>query len=106
MNVSLMAPGTRVDVKVFREGAEKTIPVTLAEMPEQTAGNRQNSNSNREDALQGITVENVTAQNARQLGLPSTAAGVVVTGVDPNSKAADSGLQRGDVIPESWRRPR
>jgi serine protease Do len=104
MHVSLMAPGTKVNVKVFRDGAEKTLPLTLAEMPTETARNAQ-PESQSEDALQGITVENVTAQTARQLGLPPTAAGVVVTGVDPGSKAADSGLKRGDVIQEVNHRP-
>jgi serine protease Do len=104
MHVSLMAPGTKVNVKVFRDGAEKTLPLTLAEMPTETARNAQ-PESQSEDALQGITVENVTAQTARRLGLPPTAAGVVVTGVDPGSKAADSGLKRGDVIQEVNHRP-
>jgi serine protease Do len=104
MHVSLMAPGTKVDVKVFRDGVEKTIPLTLAEMPTETARNDQPEDST-EDALQGITVENVTARTARQLGLPATAAGVVVTNVEPSSKAADAGLKRGDVIQEVNRKP-
>ncbi len=99
MHVSLMAPGTKVNVKVFRGGAEKTLPLTLAEMPTETARNEQPENGG-EDALQGIAVENVTARTARQLGLPDTATGVVVTKVDPDSKAAESGLKRGDVIQE------
>ena len=99
MRVSLMAPGTKVSVKVFRGGAEKTLALTLAELPTETAKAEQPENRS-EDALQGITVENATARTARQLGLPATAAGVVVTSVDPASKAADSGLRRGDVIQE------
>jgi serine protease Do len=104
MHVSLMAPGTKVEVKVFRDGAEKTIPLTLAEMPTETASNDQ-PESGSPDALQGITVENVTAQTARQLGLPATATGVVVTNVDPAGKAAESGLKRGDVIQEVNHKP-
>jgi len=104
MHVSLMAPGTKVNVKVFRDGAEKTLPLTLAEMPTETAKNEQPENSS-EDALQGITVENVTTQTARQLQLSATATGVVVTNVDPASKAADSGLKRGDVIQEVNHKP-
>jgi serine protease Do len=99
-----MAPGTKVNVKVLRDGAEKTLPLTLAEMPTETAKNEQPESSS-EDALQGITVENVTAQTARQLRLPATAAGVVVTNVDPASKAAESGLKRGDVIQEVNHKP-
>jgi serine protease Do len=104
MHVSLMPPGTKVNVKVFRNGAEKTLPLTLAEMPTETAKNEQPANSS-EDALEGITVENVTAQTARQHQLPATATGVVVTNVDPASKAADSGLKRGDVIQEVNHKP-
>jgi serine protease Do len=104
MHVSLMAPGTKVDVKVFRGGAEKTLPLTLAEMPTETARTEQPESSS-EDAMEGITVENVTAQAARQLRLPATASGVVVTNVDPASKAADSGLRRGDVIQEVNHKP-
>ncbi|MEO8596483.1 MAG: DegQ family serine endoprotease [Candidatus Solibacter sp.] len=104
MRVSLMASGTKVNVKVFRDSAEKTLPLTLAEMPTETARNEQPETSS-EDALQGITVENVTARTARQLGLAATAAGVVVTNVDAASKAADSGLKRGDVIQEVNHKP-
>ena len=104
MHVSLMAPGTRVDVKVFRNGAEKTLPLTLAEMPTEAA-KAEPAEHGSEDALQGITVENVTARTARQLGLPADATGVVVTNVDPASKAAEAGLKRGDVIQEVNRKP-
>ncbi len=104
MRVSLMAPGTKVSVKVFRDGAEKTLPLTLAELPTETAKNEQPENS-KEDSLQGITVENASARTARQLGLPATVTGVVVTSVDPQSKAAESGLKRGDVIQEVNHKP-
>jgi serine protease Do len=73
-------------------------------MPTESAKAEQPENST-EDALQGITVENVTARMARQLGLPAAAAGVVVTNVEPASKAAESGLKRGDVIQEVNRHP-
>jgi serine protease Do len=49
MRVSLMAPGTKLNVKVFRDGGEKTLPLTLAEMPTETARNEQPENSS-EDA--------------------------------------------------------
>ena len=104
MHVSLMAPGTKVNVKVFRDGAEKTLPLTLAEMPTETARSEQPENSS-EDALEGIAVENVTAQTARQLRLPADATGVVVTSVDPAGKAAESGLKRGAVIQEVNHKP-
>ena len=105
MHVSLMAPGTKVEVKVFRDGMDKTFPVTLAELPTETASNNGQPESGSPDVLQGITVANITAETARQLGLPVTATGVVVTNVDPAGKAAESGLKPGDVIQEVNHKP-
>ena len=47
----------------------------------------------------GLSVEPLTRETARQLGVSSTS-GLVVTGVEPSSRAADAGLQEGDVIEE------
>jgi serine protease Do len=104
MHISLMQPGTDVTVKVLRDGSERTVNARLAELPTETAKvDRPESETDR--ALDGVSVENVTARTARQLGLPETASGVVVTQIDPSSEAADSGLRRGDVIQEVNRKP-
>ena len=55
--------------------------------------------------MAGVTVQDLDAQSARQLGLPPTASGVVVTDVDPASQAAASGLRPGDVIQSVNRQP-
>jgi serine protease Do len=47
----------------------------------------------------GITVQNLTPEMARSLRL-KTDTGVVVTGVEPGSPAANAGIQTGDVIRE------
>jgi serine protease Do len=99
MNISLMEPGTTVTVKVLRDGTARDFPVRLAELPTEQAKAEKNSEST-ESAMQGVSVENLNARIAGQLGLPATSAGVVVTEVDPGSRAARSGLQRGDVIQE------
>lgn len=56
-------------------------------------------------ALRGVQVQNMTPSVARDLGIPPTTSGVVVTSVDPSSSAAAAGLQEGDVIQEVNRRP-
>ncbi|HTS26617.1 MAG TPA: DegQ family serine endoprotease [Bryobacteraceae bacterium] len=99
MNISLMEPGSTVSVKVLRDGAPREFSVRLAELPTEQAKVEKNNDST-ESAMEGVSVENVTARTARELGLPATTAGVVVTEVEPGSRAADSGLQRGDVIQE------
>jgi serine protease Do len=47
----------------------------------------------------GISVEPLTPDTARRLGLRDTTGhGVVVSDVDPNSDAGQKGLQPGDII--------
>jgi serine protease Do len=58
-----------------------------------------------DSALKGVAVEDLDAQTARQLGLPASTKGVVVTNIDPASQAAASGLKEGDVIQQVNRKP-
>jgi serine protease Do len=48
---------------------------------------------------------NLTPDVAEQLNLPAGTRGVVVSRVDPDSNAAEGGLQRGDVIQEVNHKP-
>jgi serine protease Do len=106
VNVSEMAPGTVAHLKLFRNGQEKNVDVTLGEYPE-TGGpnNRSGQNEEMPAGLKGIQVQNLTPDIAQQLNLPASATGVLVTSVDPNSAAAEAGLQRGDLIQEVNRKP-
>lgn len=52
----------------------------------------------------GLSVQDLTPQIAQGLGLKESA-GVVVTRVEPESPAAEAGLQSGDVIREVNRKP-
>ena len=107
MTISMMAPDSDAKLKVFRNGAEREIAVKLSAMPtEQAAANSEDkSNSSASSALSGVSVENLDAQSANELGLSPDTKGVVVTNVDPSSEAAEAGLRRGDVIQEVNRQP-
>jgi serine protease Do len=104
MSISMMSPDASVTLKVFRGGAEHEVAVKLAELPVKEASVRGESNTTK-SVLSGVSVEDVDAQTARQLGLPANTAGVVVTDISPSSPAVDSGLRRGDVIQEVNRQP-
>jgi serine protease Do len=91
--------GKTVDIKVFRGGQIVSLEATVAEMEEPA----QVAKAPTKKPL-GITVQNITPEIARSLGLES-ATGVVVTGVEPGSPAAKSGIRRGDVIYEVNRKP-
>jgi len=104
MSISMMAPGTSVNLKVLREGADRNLTATLGELPTEQATAEKGSGENNSE-LSGISVQNLNANLAQQLGVPAGTTGVVVTKVDPSSTAADAGIQRGDVIQEVNRKP-
>jgi serine protease Do len=106
-------PGTVMHLKVFRDGKTFDVPVTVAAgAPEQAdlGGGGQSAqpaepSENAGKALAGVRVEALTSDIAQQLSLPMSTKGVVVDSVDQSSDAADSGLQRGDVIQEVNHKP-
>jgi serine protease Do len=99
LKISMMPPGSAVKLKILRNGSESTVAVTLGELPaneEQTQEQEESANS----SLQGLSIDNLTPDIARQLRLPGNTRGVVVTDVEPGSAAADADVRRGDVILE------
>ncbi len=60
----------------------------------------QYSGPDRGSGLEGVAVQNLDAQTARQLRLPPMTRGVVVTDVTPGTMAAAAGMQPGDLIQE------
>jgi serine protease Do len=105
MTVSMMNPGETANLKVFRNGQTKEFAVNVAEMPGEKLEKASLDQDHSDSALKGVAVEDLDAQTARQLGLPGSTKGVVVTNVDPASQAAASGLKEGDVIQEVNRKP-
>jgi serine protease Do len=105
MSISMMQPGTELKVRTLRNGAERDATVKLAEMPTESAKADSNDEEGGNKALDGVEVTNLNAHIAQELNIPTTTKGVVVTGIDPASKMADSGLQKGDVIQEVNHQP-
>ncbi len=85
--------GKEVTVKVVRDGKELTLKAKIGEMEEEkTAGMK-----NPDQPALGVSVQNLTPQIARELGVKQTA-GVVVSRVETGSPAEEAGIQTGDVI--------
>ena len=103
------APNSTVTLHVFRDGAEKDVPITLGDQPADLSalmptgdqpnqqGNEENNTSNQ---VLGMTLKSLDADTAQQLGLNDIRSGAVITAVDPNSPAAEAHLQPGVVITE------
>jgi serine protease Do len=113
LRVSQTAPGSAVKMDVMRDGQKRQMSATLMELPENLeaangrGGGRGGNNApdRGETSLEGLQVQNLSSQIASELDLPSSTRGVVITNVDPDSKAADAGLRKGDVIQEVNRKP-
>ena len=56
-------------------------------------------------SLEGVSVESLTPETAREMKLDPETKGVVVADIDPSSHAADAGLRAGDVIQQVNRQP-
>jgi serine protease Do len=94
--VASVSPGTDVDVKLVRKSQEKVVRVKVAELKEEQAAAA--GGGSLEENL-GMSVQDLTPEIARSLGLSETK-GVVVTNVDDDSLADEAGIRRGDVILE------
>ncbi len=102
--VSSTAPGTTVTLQYTRDGHIGTAKATLGEL----TAKRDRSSSGEEPhsgGKFGMTVQPVTPELADEAGVPRSTQGVIVTDLDPEGIAADSGLQEGDVIVKVNGRP-
>lgn len=89
-------PGTKVEIKVFRDGKEKVLKVTLGEYPEKLAAA---GGGGFENALKGVDVREITPEIRDALDIPDSISGVVVAGVAPDSPARGA-IAQNDVIRE------
>jgi len=96
--IAELQPGTNVRLRVVRDGSERTIDVTLAELKVAASRNGEPVAGN-DGSGYGMSVQPLTPNIARQMGIDSRQ-GVVVTGVQPSGRAADAGFRAGDVITE------
>ena len=104
--ISGAAPGSTVNLKVFRDGKTLDVPVKIGDRSALVAenGNGEEGESpegapaEKATARLGVSLQNLTPSDREQMGL--NAGGVVIASVEPGSFAEDIGLAKGDVIVE------
>jgi serine protease Do len=90
--ISLMNPGTTIDLKINRKGQIMSISVVLG-----TASDNIALGGNLIQKL-GMEIDSLTPDLAKQLGLTQREEGVVITKIKPGSPAATAGLRPGFLI--------
>jgi serine protease Do len=109
--IGSMAPGTRAQIEVNRDGQTKTLDVELAEMPagaaEQGAAAAPEESAQPEKAMVfgGVAVADITDDVRNALNLSKDIKGAVIVEIDADSPAAKAGLREGDVIQEVNKQP-
>ena len=95
--------GSTAHLTVLRNGGRQTLDVKIASLPDEP-GRRLSARDEDDDSAWGFTVTDITPQLARGNRL-AREHGVVVTEVDPESPAAEAGIQPGDIVREVDRAP-
>ena len=89
--------GKEVSVEVSRGGAVKILKVKIEELKDSEVDETEQETP--DDTKLGLTVQDISPEIARSLGLDDIK-GIVVTNVTTDSEAERKGIRRGDVIAE------
>jgi serine protease Do len=103
--------GARVPVEIVRDGRHQAVTVVVGQRPteeqlaQQAGGDTDQGDGTAGTAATpgsaqalGLTLVPLTPELAQRSNVPATVRGVLITAVDPSSKAADEGLRAGYVI--------
>jgi serine protease Do len=91
--IAMVAPGTKIELLIYRNGKEKTVSVSIAELSDTIA----QAGVSELPVKLGLTVENLSEDKRQYHGLQSDE-GVLVTNVDSGSRAFAAGIRPGTII--------
>jgi serine protease Do len=109
--IGSMAPGTKAQIEVNREGQSKTLNVELGEMPAGVAEEgaeaspEESAEPEKATVFGGVAVADITDDVRNALNLSKDIKGAVIAEIDTDSPAAKAGLREGDVIQEVNKQP-
>ncbi|MGV8935989.1 MAG: Do family serine endopeptidase [Allorhizobium sp.] len=94
--IAAFAPGSKVDVALWRDGKSQLVKVELGRLPNEQKAALENSDGQSDDGTPA------TEKALASLGLSVTpaedGAGLTITEIDPDSDAADKGIKTGEKI--------
>ncbi len=92
--IGMMAPNGTVKLDIVRKGQDKTLSLTLGEMPSEHMAKADTEQAQPTGGVPHLGLSVAPATEVSGAG----GRGVVVTAVDPDGPAAEHGLQEGNVI--------
>jgi serine protease Do len=105
--IGSMAPASKAQLEVNREGQSKTLNVELAEMPPGVSEDggpeatpEESAQPEKATVFGGVAVADITDDVRTALNLAREIHGAVIADIDADSPAAKAGLREGDVIQE------
>ena len=98
-------PGTVVELGVYRGGEPTTLPITIGELDFEAQGRQAEVAVEDLNTGFGMSLQDLTAETARELGIQPGTAGAVVTSVDPAGTARNGGVRPNDLITAVNREP-
>ncbi|HEX3431098.1 MAG TPA: DegQ family serine endoprotease [Rhizomicrobium sp.] len=102
--VAALPSGIKASFTVSRAGNQKTITATIGARKEEKVASLEDGPTKNSSAMastgeaMGLGLSSVTPEIRRNYNLDDHVNGVLVTRVDPESDAADKGIQPGDVV--------
>ncbi len=94
-------PGQSVELGILRDGRRRNLEIDLgnADTSQEVLARAGDQRGDRASTA-GLELRSLTDEDRSRLGLPDTARGALVVGVDSESAAAAKGIRPGDVITE------
>ncbi|MEN9723456.1 MAG: hypothetical protein RJB38_1442 [Pseudomonadota bacterium] len=109
--VTSVSVGQSAEMKILRQGKEKTLKVLVSERPGSKPEKRPSGKPGKKEKEAvpsvdvGMTLRNLSEEDAREWGLAKGMTGVLVESVAYGSAADQAGMMRGDLIVEADRKP-
>ena len=115
--VSSYRPDSEIKLDILRDGKPMSVMAKLAKLtPEIIAGAEigeeekvpsgpDKNSASVAEIMPGVTIQNLTPGTRERYEVPADITGVVITQIDPESRAAAMGVEEGDVITQVDRKP-
>ena len=97
--VAMLAPGSIATLDIVREGKEMAIDVKIGERPDGSDAPAVVDGGNSSVDQFGLSFQELTPELAERFGYRDKA-GLIVSGVEPGSPAAEAGMRPGQLVEE------